>query len=279
MSTLLLLGSARMKAYCPHCGHPLEHQPGQAPEMVLPFFGAVGAGKTRLLFSMVTQLRIWSAEKQIDAAFGDSSTSRELEAAEGILRSNSATAKTNVALPRGHVIRVVSKGSTQILHMFDAPGERFYKTHRTQELRYFGEARTFILVIDPLSVKAFWEQLPHDRQTELDSIRSTALLPGLAYDKTHHEIERMGVPLDKARLAVVFSRADLIAAPGDDIGKWASEELGLGNLVRSARLQFKEARFFHTAAIIKEGTVHESIPKLMRWMLTGSGVSLPGDGR
>ena len=32
MSTLLLFGSSRMAAFCPHCGHPLEHRPGEAPE-------------------------------------------------------------------------------------------------------------------------------------------------------------------------------------------------------------------------------------------------------
>ena len=64
MKTLLLFGSAQMDAYCPHCGKSLEHRPGKAPEIVLPFFGAAGAGKTRLLFSMVAQLRLWSEEAQ-----------------------------------------------------------------------------------------------------------------------------------------------------------------------------------------------------------------------
>jgi hypothetical protein len=276
MKTLLLFGSSEMDARCPHCGHPLEYHPGEAPEMVLPFFGAVGAGKTRLLFSMVTQLRMWTAAERLAAEFGDSSTARDLNVADHILRSNSTTAKTPIQLPRGHVIRVTSGNDTRILHMFDAPGERFYKAHRTQELRYFSQARTLILVIDPLSVEAFWERLPRDRQAELDSLRSTAPSPTLAYDQTHQEIERMGVPLGKARLAVVFSRADLIDEPSDDVATWADEVLGLGNLVCSARQQFKEAYFFHTAAVMVDGTVHESVPKLLRWVLAGSGVSLPG---
>ena len=50
MATLLLFGSSRMNAYCPYkkCGQSLEHRPGKWPEMVLPFFGAVGAGKTQI---------------------------------------------------------------------------------------------------------------------------------------------------------------------------------------------------------------------------------------
>ena len=58
---------------------------------------------------------------------------------------------------------------------------------------------------------------------------------------------------------------------------WATEELGLGNLVRSARLNFKEACFFHTAAVLTDGVMHPSVPALIRWVLTRNGVNLPGD--
>src|SRR5262249_9936701 len=86
MNTLLLFGSSRMAAFCPHCGHPLEHRPGEAPEIVLPFFGATGAGKTRLLFSIVTQLQAWTKEEQLAAELADSVTSRELAAAKRVQR-------------------------------------------------------------------------------------------------------------------------------------------------------------------------------------------------
>ena len=279
MNTLLLFGSSRMAAFCPHCGHPLEHHPGEAPEIVLPFFGATGAGKTRLLFSIVTQLQVWTREGQLTAEFADSVTARELDAAERILRSGGATAKTPVQLPRAHVIRVSSGKGTRILHLFDAAGERFYHSDRTQELGYLGKARTFILVIDPLSVPAFWARLPAGRRAELAPARSTAPSPELAYQQTHQEIEAMGVPLRKARLAVVFSRADLIGPPEGDPAEWARCELGLGNLIRSAHHSFKETCFFHTAAVMDSGGgMDESVAVLMRWVLAGDGVALPGDG-
>src|SRR5215831_3907843 len=277
MSTLLLFGSSRMAAFCPYCGHPLEHRPGEAPEIVLPFFGATGAGKTRLLFSMVTQLHVWSDQKQLTAEFGDSSTARELDVADRLLRSGTSTIGTSVELPRAHVIRLILKKGTRILQMYDAAGERFYNTDRTQELGYLNKARTFILVIDPLSVEAFWQQLPASKQAELSSLRSAAPSPDLAYQQTHQQIEAMGVQLRKARLAVVFSRADLIGSPGGDVAEWARSELGLGNLVRSATQNFKEAHYFRTAAVMDSGgLVHESIAVLMRWVLARDGVELPG---
>lgn len=85
----------------------------------------------------------------------------------------------------------------------------------------------------------------------------------------------MGVPLRDARLAVVFSRADLMEVPAQDVATWARDELGLGNLVRSARLHFREASFFHTAAVMNGRDLHESISPLMRWVLARNGVDLP----
>ncbi len=279
MATLLLFGSSRMNAYCPHkkCGQPLEHRPGKWPEMVLPFFGAVGAGKTRLLFSMATQL-MTGPQKTLTAEFGDSSTADKLRGASELLSPDVLTGKTPAGLlPRAYVIRLTSGNGTQILHMFDAAGEYFSSPDRTQELQYLSKADTFILVIDPLCVEAFWDRLPPGQQSALEPARSTALTPELAYQHTHQELEGMGIRLRKARLAVVFSRADLLERPGDDVASWATKELGLGNLVRSACLSFGEVRFFHTAAVIENQVMDESIPALVGWVLTRDGMDGYGD--
>lgn len=287
MSTLLLFGSWRTAAFCPRCQERLEHRPGEGREIVLPFIGATGAGKTRLLFSIVTQLRAWDEAGQLSAEFADSITARELAVAEHILRTGSNTSLTSMRLPRAYLIRVKAGPGRirrktrrgQILQLFDAAGERFYQAGRTQELAYLDKAQTFILVIDPLSVDAFWARLLPEQQAGLAPVRSTAPSPDLAYQGTHQQIEAMGVRLRGTRLAVVFSRADLIDPPEGDIASWARDELGLGNLMRSAQLNFREIRFFFTAAVMCDnGQIHESVPALMRWILAGHGVSLPGDG-
>jgi hypothetical protein len=278
LNTLLLFGSSRMAAFCPHpgCEGSLEHRPGEVPEIILPLFGATGAGKTRLLFGMVTQLRTWTEQGQLKAEFGDSSTARELEVADRLIRSGASTVGTPLELPRAHVIRLKLKQGVRILQLYDAAGERFYNTDRTQELRYLSQARTFILVIDPLSVQGFWQQLPVSTQAELSSVRSAAPSPELAYQQTHQEIEAMGVQLRKVRLAVVFSRADLIDMSGGEVSEWARRELGLGNLIRSAAQNFKETGYFRTAAVADtDGLMHESIAALMRWVMSREGVDLP----
>jgi hypothetical protein len=281
MNTLLLFGSSRMAAFCPHpgCERSLEHRPGEAPETILPFFGATGAGKTRLLFSMVTQLRTWTDHGQLKAEFGDTSTATELNVADRMMRSGASTVQTPIKLPRAYVIRLKAGRGVRILQLYDAAGERFYNTDRTQELRFLNKARTFILVIDPLSVEGFWQQLPASTQAELSPARSDAPSPDLAYQQTHQEIEAMGVELRKARLAVVFSRADLIGMPTGDVEEWARHELGLGNLIRSTTQNFKQTRFFRTAAIVgADGVMDPSIAELMRWLMAGEGIKLPGEG-
>jgi Double-GTPase 2 len=275
MKTLLLFGSAGMSAFCPACGHALEHRPGSAPEIVLPFFGAAGAGKTRLLLSIVVQLQLWSRKERLAVEFGDTATEGRLDNASELLSPEIATGHTPPELPRAYVIRLGARKGRRLLHMFDAAGEFYYSTTRIQELGFLGQARTFILVIDPLSVDAFWDRLLPEQQADLKAVRSAAPSPELAYQRAHQEIEAMGVRLRKTRLAVVFSRADLIEDPAGDVATWACGELGLGNLVRSARLNFSQTCFFRTAAVMTGGAVHESIPALMRWVLAGSGADLP----
>ena len=277
MNTFLLFGSSRMAPFCPSCGRPLEHRPGKAPEIVLPFFGATGAGKTRLLLSMITQLRVWTDQGRLTAESGDTFTTRELEIADQMLHSGSPTATTSFDLPQAHVIRLIIRKSTRTLQMYDAAGEHFYNTDRTQELRYLNRARTFILVIDPLSVEAFWQQLPAAAQAELSPARSAAPPPELAYQQTYQQIETMGVQTRKARLAVVFSRADLIGIPDGDVVEWARNELDLGNMIRSTAQNFKETRYFCTAAVMDaDGLVHEYIAELMQWVLARDSIDLSG---
>ncbi len=80
-------------------------------------------------------------------------------------------------LPRAYVIRLTSQNGTQILHMFDAACEYFSSPERTQELQYLNKAETFILIVDPLSVEAFWDRLLPGQQSALGPARSPRSRP------------------------------------------------------------------------------------------------------
>jgi len=279
---LLLFGtSQRLNAVCPHpnCEKPLEHRPGEVAEIVLPYFGAAGAGKSRLLVGMVAVLRQIAGAEEATATRTDERSRALLRDTRRLLAPETVTAKTPVEPRRGYSLRITAGRGARLIHLFDAAGERFYLTARTQDLRFLAAARTFVLVIDPLSVEMYWSQLPTARQERLRVARSTAPSAELAYQQTHEQIAAMGVPLRRARLAVVLSKADLVGEPdgGADAEDWAVRELGLGNLVRSARQMFGEVMFFRTAAVNdSDGRPDDSLNTVVRWVLAGEGVRITG---
>ena len=217
MNTLLLFGSSRMGAFCPYCGHPLEHRPGEAPEIVLPFFGAAGAGKTRLLFSIVTQLQVWTRERAARRRVRATAvTTRELDARRA--RSCAPAApppRPRSSSPARYVIRVRLRARDPDPAHVRRGGRAFLRTRTAP--RNWGtsaKARTFILVIDPLSVEAFWARLPPGRRAELGPMPARPPpRPTWPTSRRTRRSRRWACTLRKARLAVVFSRADLIGAP------------------------------------------------------------------
>jgi hypothetical protein len=275
LPTLLLLGSAGLDARCPYpsCGLPMKHRPGEAREIVLPFFGAAGAGKTRLMYGIVALLQSTAG---LEAEFADAATGLELAEVRPMLAPGRAPSKTVRALPHGQTLRLRSGGRTRLLQLFDSAGELFYNSQTTQELGFLNKARTFVLVIDPLSVSYLWDGLSPQRQAELAPIRSQAPAD-LAYQNTSQQLEAMGGRLKKARLAVVFSRSDLLEQPSrQSVDTWASEALGLGSLVRSARMEFGETGFFRTASVLGiGGDLHPSLTELASWLLNDDGFALP----
>ena len=276
LPTLLLLGSAGLAAYCPYgnCGLALEHRPGEAREVVLPFFGAAGAGKTRLMYGIVALLK---SIKGLEAEFADSATKLQLAEVRPLLAPGKAPVKTARTLPHGQTLRVRSGNRTRLLQLYDSAGENFYQSETAEALGYLDKARTYVLVLDPLSIDHLWNQLSPERRAELTAIRSEAPT-SLAYETTTQEIEAKGQRLRKARLAVVFSRADLLdEPPGQPVDVWAEQTLGLGNLVRSVRTQFGEVGFFRTASVLtSQDELHPSLARLTRWLLNDDGFTLPG---
>ncbi len=113
MRTLLLFGSAQMTAFCPRCGQLWQHSPGGEPEIVLAFSGAAGAGKTRLVSAMITQLTNWATAKKLAAGPADKATADSLQGAAELLRPDRTTPVTPPERrPRSLLIRVSSGKAT-----------------------------------------------------------------------------------------------------------------------------------------------------------------------
>ena len=282
MPTLLLLGTARrLEAICPGraCRHPLEYRPGEVQEIILPIFGSKGAGKTLLLYGIIKTLQ-QLARPGIQVDYADSDTVARLRDLDAVVTGDSPTPAvpaTPAVLPTAYVLRLRIGRRRRIVQLLDTAGELFYDSSRSKDLIYLGAASTFVLVIDPLSVHAFWSGLSSAQRDELAAHRSVAPHPELAYQQTSDRITEMGKPRGPRRLAVVFSRADLLtpdlapgAGEGEKIRKWATDDLGLGALLRAAEADFRELAFFHTAVF---GSDENSLIPLIHWLMRAEGIT------
>ena len=280
MPTLLLLGSARrLDAICPYraCKQPLEHRPGEEREIILPIFGSKGAGKTLLLYGIIKTLQA-SIRPGIHVDYADSATAarmRDLDS--GLAEGFTVPATPAAELPKAYVLRLRIGRYRRIVQLLDAAGELFYDSQRSANLVYLGAANTFILVIDPLSIIDFWDHLPSAVRERLAADRSIAPHPQPVYQQTADRITEMGRQRAARRLAMVFSRADLIgpqfgpgASAGEEVRKWAEDDLGLAGLLREAESDFRDVAPFHTAAFGSDAT---ALTDLVHWLMRAEGLT------
>lgn len=94
------------------------------------------------------------------------------------------------------------------------------------------------------------------------------------YEQTVERITELKGEPGRSRLAVVFSRADVlgdqfgpVGREEDAVERWAEDRLGLGGLLRNARFDFKEVTLFSTAAVVSGDHIDDSITGLLRWVL------------
>jgi hypothetical protein len=110
--------------------------------------------------------------------------------------------------------------------------------------------------------------MPAVLPAEVGDERPNTPSPGADYGKAIKQIKAMGLDSRETRLAVVFTHGNLVNSPDRKVVRWARRELGLGDLVRSARRDFKESHFFCADA---EAQAHSA--NLLRWLLAAEGVT------
>jgi hypothetical protein len=276
MPTTLLRGTAQLEAICPHrgCRQPLEYRPGEVQEVILPLFGPKAAGKTLLLCGIVRTLQK-SVRPGIRVDYGNADTAARLAELGAAIEARSPVPATPAVPLKTYVLRLQIGRYRRILQLPDPAGELFYDSRRSADLLFLGAASTFILVIDPLSIEDCWQSLSTARQRQLTDYRSAAPRPQEVYQQTAERIAQMGKRNARRRLAVVFSRADLLepehglaAGDGEGIQKWAEDSLGLSALLRDARSDFQEVAVFHTAPFTSR---ENGLNALVHWIMRAEG--------
>ena len=304
MPTLLVLGSARMTALCPHCGQGLEHRPGEARELPIALFGDTGAGKTRLTHGLYAALEHAALAH---AAPGYADSGRDGAAAHHGARVESVGEYTRQRLAdsprtlsprcrvrptppgrraRGLTLRVAAGQRVLSVQVYDAAGERFSRSERTEELTYLGQTTTFVLVVDPLAIPAVWNALGAGERWRLAEERSRTPDPEPVYMRVREEVARqyatLGRSLGRTRLAVVVTRGDLLAgtpiAPGGvPPERWVRETLGMGNVLRAARSDFGSTEVFVTGAVVDaDGRPDPSLTALALWVMAPEAEAFTG---
>jgi len=278
MPTLLILGTAKLDAICPRrgCKHPLDYRPGEVREIVLPLFGPKRAGKTVLLWGIVKTLQ-GSARPGVLVEYGNADTATWVADLDAAIASDLAKVPATTAQrPKAYVLRLHVGRYRRILQLPDPAGELFYDSRLAADLLFLGAASTFVLVIDPLSIDVFWQGLPEQWQQRLADDRSAAHHPDQIYHRTAERIIQMGRRSAQRRLAIVFSRADLVrggygpaSANQEHMRKWAEDDLGLGDLLRDAESDFHEVTLFHTEPYSCD---EHGLEALVHWIMRAESV-------
>jgi hypothetical protein len=281
LPTLLLIGAGKLDAVCLQCGYELPRGIGTAAEIVIPVFGSVNAGKTRLIYMLAMAFRQLAADAHASLEM-DEETGQRISMIGEALAASGHTVPTPARTPEPYILRLRLGLDRRMIYLFDAAGEMHHRLATLDDLGYLDKGRTLLFVADPLSWDTFWNEIPGDTQAELAGARSNAEDIEIAYEQTREHMRRMGRPEKEISFAFVVSKADILCK-GTNRPMPTGHELRAifddpdrvdeGNMIRDASRSFRSVEFFPTAAVRDEdGIVDGSVVRLARWILRSEGV-------
>jgi Double-GTPase 2 len=279
LPTLLLVGAFRLTAVCPKCGATLPSRFGKAPEVILPVFGSVKSGKTRLIYMLVLAIQelVISSGGIVEL---DEDTKDEINRIAEQLSITGSPSPTVPKSPEAFVLRVKLGLGERYIFLFDAAGELHYRDASLDTLRYLEKANTLIYVCDPLAADGVWNHFTDAQQDAFAAIRSDWSEAELAYELSRDQVRRFIGKRRPGRLAFVVTKGDVLADaqildPSATVRGLVYEEawMNMGNVVREAEHSFGQVEYFKTAAIESDsGSVDASVAALASWLLSPAGI-------
>lgn len=270
--TLLMLGSYRLKGYCPACGSPLENNAGAGREVILPFFGAAAAGKTQLMVSAAIAAGALADRVGGSIVPADDDTAGWLKRATQDLFSTGRAPKTPIARQRSlsfHVTPVDGQREQWVLKVFDAAGEVFTKQDNLDRLPQFRAARLWVFVLDPLSIDEVWTKLDPATRADAEPHRARQD-PMSAFEKTVQGLRDAGIDTARCELLVVVSKADVIekqleeqhVVHHDSVCDWLSD-MHQDHLIRAMLHSFRRIHYRLTVAVPENRSVPEDLDQFV----------------
>lgn len=249
-----------LEPLCPVCGADLAEGSGARQTIQLPAFGGVGAGKTRLFYSLMT-----AAGRKL-AQTGGALEGLGVEAraavnvAENAMERGLPSEKTlYTARPEGIVVTLTDGvGKVAEVQFMDAAGESFQNWHSTEELTYVNTAETMVFVLDPLAFPRLGAEL-NTRRPFTSNIIVASGDQEAAYASVADRLRSENVDLNRRQLAVVLPKADIWAhlpsgasldpSTSDTVRHWLIEQEQDG-FVRRIESDFGKVHYFAVDSLV-----------------------------
>ena len=285
LPTTVTHASNVLESVCPSCRATLPSGAGTRMTLRIPVFGAISAGKTRLVSAALVEAeRALVKEKGSVEALTPEANS-VLQTARSVIFSRTTTAKTpSQEKPNGTpLIFLDARGKQLEVHFVDVAGERFVTSDSGSALSYFDVAKTMIFVLDPLALPRVFDDLYVSGGIQ-DEIASSDQED--AYQSVAQRLRDAGISLGRRRLGVVLSKLDLLRRTGagvsidpsssQSVRSWLVET-GIEGLVRTFESDFKEVVYFAVDSLNVQDEWSRTSPiAVLDWLFSaeGSPVSL-----
>lgn len=287
LPTSVLRAAWRLDAVCQQCGARVHRGAAVLTDVRVPVFGEPHAGKTRLIFAGMNDILGQAKRAGLAVSFPDKASRERAEFGLKQIMYDQRTVKTEWQLEPALTCQIGSGTRGALLHAFDAAGERFRGADGHDDLRYLDDGHTLVFVVDPFAVPGVRQVVGSQPRSDLldEHLLSEPRNPEDAYGEVVSRVLASGTQIKKQRLAVVVSKADVLAKAGvtlpsesEAIKAWLLDA-GLHNLVLAAGREFKEVRYFSVASVESRrsrSTWTASAPFV--WAMATRGFALRGAG-
>jgi hypothetical protein len=243
-----------LPAVCPACRAPMHSGAGWSRDVRIAVFGGAQAGKTAMVAGAV---RAYTSVPAAPAAL------QTLPAAAAPVAAESAV-----------TLRFPGRRRPALVHLFDSRGDDLLDPQRRQKLTYLDDASSLILALDPFSLPGLRLALEQVSASVRPAVEPADDDPDDAYRAMVDALRFHGAVARK-RLAVVLTKYDALAlldrermdADSNAVRAWLKRH-GLGKIVFSADRDFREVRYFRTAADALDEVVDP-----LNWILREEGVT------
>jgi hypothetical protein len=253
---------------CSNCSSPLYEQAGLVPDARIALSGGSGVGKTQLLMRAATEMTSQSRPAPWEP--GDDQTTAWLRHARRLLRQWPEFGPEPTKEPALLTFRRSVYGQQYYFHTSDLDGRHFESDKDNPALWQLGVTRRHLLVLDATVVPRVRDRIGLDasggttpRPAWTETSIATAERP---YRLLVAQLGRLGARPHKCSLAVVVTKADILARHGADPGglglrAWL-RSAELHNLVMAAEHDFGRVRYF----LVGEGQENSAEP--FEWLLS-----------